>query len=555
MKSQKQPKKWIGRAFLSGLDDLAYLAVVVVIVVFANALLKDVGHLRWDLTAEKLYTLTDASKAFVRDLPGPVQVKAFFSEGLQAPDHNLAQRVEDLLSEYAASSGGKFSYEIVFPKDEDDEEQARGFGVEKVAVGQRDRDQVGLRLVYKGIALSYGDKLEVISEVRGTDNLEYALTKAMMNLVHERPRTIGVVQGFGGPADMPPFMDSLREAFQEIYGKLIQARGINLAEVTEIPDDVDALVVLNVQETMSEAAKVALDQFLMRGKSVGVFQSPTKQEQQLAQMQLRVTTDHGLRPLLEHYGVLLHSDLLLDRQKNLVGLEVSARGMAQVSIPSLPILPGLNKENIMTKDFDAVVFPFSGTVGVSDALLRSDAVMVTLLIESADTAVTRPAVGDTRWETLMRPSEDEQPGPHMVAVAVDGRFTSAYAETWPEDVVKPQSYRAASEDGARLLVVANGEFMLVNPRIGYGPEFARFGVHFFLNTMDWLVQDEALIRIRGKGMPRILEPVDKETQRWLQFANIAGVPLGIVLLGIAWFGVRWWRRKRIALYFQGAERG
>jgi ABC-type uncharacterized transport system involved in gliding motility auxiliary subunit len=237
----------------------------------------------------------------------------------------------------------------------------------------------------------------------------------------------------------------------------------------------------------------------------------------------------------------------------MVGLEFTSQGIAEVSIPTLPMLTGINRENILTKNLDAMVLPFSGSLELTEDALSASELRVSKLIESAESAVSRPAMGDLKLESLMTPSEDEQAGPLLLAVSLDGVFESAYAESLPEGMSKPDGFKARSESGARILVVSNGEFMFANPRIGYGNEVARFGVLFFLNSMDWLVQDEALIRIRSKGVPRMLEPVDLKTQRWLQLANVVGIPFGVVMLGLIAWGLRVLRRMRIEDRFTGRK--
>ncbi|MDX9724004.1 MAG: GldG family protein, partial [Myxococcota bacterium] len=412
--------KSLKRAFRTGLDDLLYLASVVVIVILVNAFLRGEGSLRVDLTEEGLYTLTPSTEDFVRDLPGKIQIKAFFSEGLQAPDHNLAQRVEDVLVDFEAASEGKLSYEIIFPDEEseEDEELAKGFGIEKVAIGHRDKNQVGLRLVYKGIAFVYGDKQEVINDVNASD-LEYQITKALKNLVKTKDHKIGVLQGFGGPGADPQFLPSLQQAFESVYGGLILAEGVDLSTQDAIPSDIDALLILNVQEAVSAQAKMAIDQFLMQGKSVALFQSPSAADPRMQQLPFRMPIEHGLDELFEKYGVRLKQDLVLDREKNMVGLEFTSQGIAEVSIPTLPMLTGINRENILTKNLDAMVLPFSGSLELTEEALNASELRVSKLIESADSAVSRPAMGDLKLESLMTPSEDEQAGPLLLAVSLD----------------------------------------------------------------------------------------------------------------------------------------
>jgi ABC-type uncharacterized transport system involved in gliding motility auxiliary subunit len=100
----------------------------------------------------------------------------------------------------------------------------------------------------------------------------------------------------------------------------------------------------------------------------------------------------------------------------------------------------------------------------------------------------------------------EELGPRTIAVAV----TPAEGET----------------DG-RLVVVgdvtfAEGQFMQGNPA----------NLIFLANSIDWLAQDEALIRIRSKDRtpPTFLFSSDL-TQSTMKWSNLLGVPLLFVLIG------------------------
>lgn len=539
------------RALRSGLDDILTLVALIAIVVIVNAILHGYSRIRLDLTEDELFTLSQASKDIAKDLPGEVQIKAFFSEGLQAPDHNLSQRVDDLLAEYEAASEGKLQYEIIFPKDEDGEEVAEGYGIKKIAVGQQDRNQVGLRLVYKGIALVYGDKQEVIAQVNDDGRLEYELSKTLKALVTDDFKKVGFVSSSGGPAGDPKFIGSVQNAFQNIYGKLVQVEAIDLSTLTEVPPDFDALVMLSLQDPVTPAAQFAIDQFLMSGKSVALFQNPSSKDPRMPQLPFRQPIPHGLGGLFESYGVKLNNDLILDRERNVVGIGLSQRGLVQVSYPSLPVLTGINQDSILANRIDAVVFPFSGSLELTDEILRASDVQVTKVIESADSAVIRKDVSDLALEKLMEPSADEEPGPALAAVTIQGAMKSHFAEGPPEGIAEPAGgLRKVAAPSARILVVSNGEFLFPDNRIGYTGEYAQLGGMFFLNSMDWLVQDESLISIRNKGLPRLLEPVDEHTQRMLQFVNIAGIPFGVLLLGMGWFTLRTYRKRRIEASFR-----
>jgi len=81
---------------------LALLAILIAV----NILLSRV-RVRTDLTEEKLYTLSEGTRAVLKSLDGPVTLKFFFSGGapeVPMPLKNFARQVEDLLKEYEVAS-------------------------------------------------------------------------------------------------------------------------------------------------------------------------------------------------------------------------------------------------------------------------------------------------------------------------------------------------------------------------------------------------------------------------------------------------------------------
>ena len=65
---------------------------------------------RMDLTAGKLYSISDVSKTVVSTLKEPLTINVFFTKNLPAPHNSTERYLHDLLSEYAASANQNFNY-------------------------------------------------------------------------------------------------------------------------------------------------------------------------------------------------------------------------------------------------------------------------------------------------------------------------------------------------------------------------------------------------------------------------------------------------------------
>ena len=88
---------------------------------------------------------------------------------------------------------------------------------------------------------------------------------------------------------------------------------VPLGGVEGVPNNVDVLWEIGPQEPLSPRALYQLDQFLLRGGSLGVFITNSKADMRSLKPQ---NLFHGMEPLLGHYGVQVNRDLLVDRVNN-----------------------------------------------------------------------------------------------------------------------------------------------------------------------------------------------------------------------------------------------
>ena len=101
------------------------LALVLLIVVLVNLIASQMP-LRWDATAEGLYSLSDGTKTLLSDLENNVVIKVFYTDDIpNLPGHikTFAGRTLDFLSEYEHVSGGKVTVEQYNPKPDSEEEE------------------------------------------------------------------------------------------------------------------------------------------------------------------------------------------------------------------------------------------------------------------------------------------------------------------------------------------------------------------------------------------------------------------------------------------------
>ena len=149
-------------------------------------LLNLVGYrafVRFDLTAPKSYSLSKASKTVVKNLETPLSVRVFFSDGLPSTYSNVYQYVKDILVEYKGAANKNFSVSYMDMSKAENEELARDLGIQQVQIQEIKNNEVGLKQVYMGLAIAYGDDIEIMNPVQTSDGFELEFTTRVSKMI------------------------------------------------------------------------------------------------------------------------------------------------------------------------------------------------------------------------------------------------------------------------------------------------------------------------------------------------------------------------------------
>jgi ABC-type uncharacterized transport system involved in gliding motility auxiliary subunit len=177
-----------------GASTLVLVAVAFVIaVIVSNQLFTGA---RVDLTENQLYTLSDGTKRILRKVDEPINLYFFYSDQATAGAPSLrdyANRVREMLEEFATVSRGKVRLSVIDPLPfSEEEDQAAQFGLQEVRLAATTDP------VYLGLAgtNSIGDE-ETISffQPDRETTLEYDLAKLVSTLAEPERKTVGLLSG------------------------------------------------------------------------------------------------------------------------------------------------------------------------------------------------------------------------------------------------------------------------------------------------------------------------------------------------------------------------
>ncbi len=480
---------------------------------------------RIDLTEDQRYTLSQVGREIVGDLEKPLITRIFFTSELEAPFNNHEQAVREKLEELRAWSGGRMELQFIDPTgDRGAIEEAQRFGIQPLPYKFQSKDRLEVKKVFMGVSFVYGDRQATADMLTSIDTLEYELLRAILSVTEppEDRRSIGLLQGNGEP-DLSRFpgtnpLGQLRDRLSQSYDLM----NITLGGDEGVPEQVDALLVIGPQQSVTDRAQYQIDQFIMRGGSALFFVAGTKPD--FRTMRAEVVR-HDLNALLGHYGVVLSKATLVDRKNNeKMPLPVQI-GMRRTTIslpyPLLPTTTAINRQSRVVRLIDRAVLPFASPVSLAEEMPQG--VDGEVWIETMPACNAANGLVHIGHDAFQAPPYGEDAGPHPVAVAVKGRLSSFFAQ---RDIPAPAGQDAAPDDPLSKIVDGDPTRLVV---VG-SADFVANNLPFVQNSLDWLLEDDALIDVRSRqaNLDLLEAPEPGKVLAWK--TGIVGLPLLVLLL-------------------------
>jgi ABC-type uncharacterized transport system involved in gliding motility auxiliary subunit len=212
---------------------LIYLVVVILANVAGITL-----FFRLDLTANKIYSISEASQEVVGTLSEPLTVKVFFTRDLPAPYNNVERYLQDLLQEYAIYANKFFNYRFynVSAEEGDLPDQTRenqalanNYGIHPIQIQVVEKDEVKFQRAYMGLVMIHGDLIERIPTITSGEGLEYQLTTTILKMNNKISALLGLPQKI----DIKLFLSSSLEGVAPHMG---------IRNLSEIPREVEGIV-------------------------------------------------------------------------------------------------------------------------------------------------------------------------------------------------------------------------------------------------------------------------------------------------------------------------
>ena len=182
------------KRFRYGSNTVVVIAFIIGILVLVNYL-STRRFLRADLTEDKRYTVSKATKNVIKGLDDIVTITAYFSTE-PAEVNRIRRDIRDVLDEFDAFSQ-KLKIKFIDPGEFDDtqKQELRFKRIPEVPINVVQKDKAVIANVYMAISVGYSGQEEVLPVVRSTSNLEYELTSTILKVTTKEAKTIGFLTG------------------------------------------------------------------------------------------------------------------------------------------------------------------------------------------------------------------------------------------------------------------------------------------------------------------------------------------------------------------------
>jgi len=491
-------EKLTGRAAIAGLNMAISITIFLAIAVFLEMILVK-NSTRFDLTEAKKYSLASKSIQVAEGLTEPIHLQYLVNPSMPG----ATMEANDLMELYKRYSK-HITTETIDPQEEPEKVQALG------AVS------VNTLYVRKG---EKGEQHEKVSPITEND-----LTNAILKIVGGRDRVVYFTTGHKErPLEGTDNRDGLAGMKMVLEEDGYEAKELQLFTQQSVPEDAVAVVIAGPQSPFLEAELTSLKNYLTYGGKVLALIDPE--------------TESGLEKFLEeNYGVLLGSNWILENNPLMQMFGGSPVAPAVSTYESHPIVDAFKGAAT------AVPFNIARSVNKADELPEG-----VEIVEFAKTSENSWKETDIQGiKTTGRAGFDEgvdEMGPVSIAIALskpaEERISDATDTEKTEDEssvseeTDPNVEELDQEPEIRLVVFGDSDFAT--------NAYYRNSMDLFMNSINWLAQQEDLISIRPKdhsGQPITVNPVEAN---FLMYSSMIILPGIMLILGIV-VGVR--RRMR-----------
>jgi ABC-2 type transport system permease protein len=532
-------------------------------------------YFRIDLTSEKRYTLTKATRDILRNLDNEIFIQVYLEGEMPIGFKKMRRAAKELLDEFRLYSGKRVNYEFINPAKSTDQNvrnevfgELHNKGLNPTNVQSRD-DEGGRsqKVIFPGAIVNYNGMEMVVNLLKNNpalassqnlnnsiEGLEYEFIHAIKNISTDTIYKIAFIEGHGELNEY-----QVGDITMELSRYYNIDRGV-IGGKPGILNDYAAIIVAKPMKTFSEEDKFVIDQYIMNGGGVlwliDAIRIDLDSLEQTGET-VGLIEQLNLDDQLFKYGVRINPNLIQDIQCAMITIKTALVGQQPQYLPApwlyFPLLIP-SDDNPVSKNINLVRSEFANvldTVGGGGKLAK------TILLQSTkDTRVVNAPIL-IRLEDIRDPPPEREFNKSFqpVAVLLEGEFESVFKNRIIRQFFKDQEveFRDYSVPN-RMIIISDGDIIrnevsiradrIIPLPLGQDRLTQQtFGnKDFILNAIHYLVEETGLVEIRSRELTlRLLDSkkIKNERLKW-QLINTVLPVLILVLFGL----LNWYLRKK-----------
>ena len=303
-----------------------YVTIYIIAFILVNLISMN-WFIRFDLTDNKMYSLSDSSKQTIEKINDPLTIDLYFSDDLPGQLQNNKRFVQDLLEEYSAYSNNVNFYFV--KNDENFNSKAQADGIQSQDVQVIDNDEISFKTIFMGMKIRYNGKSEVIQLLGVNTGLEYMLTKSIKKLTENKETIIGIVKA--------GTKEHKNENLNTILGERFNIK--NNVLLNDISNELNLLIVNGIEGDLSGEEITGLLDYINSGGKILLAQGRIKPD---IQTQQGTIIESNIFNILDSLGLQIEPNLILDKNcKQLMARQQTGMFSIQRQI-DYPFIPSIN---------------------------------------------------------------------------------------------------------------------------------------------------------------------------------------------------------------------
>jgi gliding-associated putative ABC transporter substrate-binding component GldG len=519
---------------------------------------------RIDLTEEKRYTLSNATKNVLTQLESDVQITIYLDGELPPAFKLMQKRLAEMLVEFQQYSGSRLKFNFIDPKVDLKDPNSQKFvyelvqkGIQPTNILMNEGGKKSEKMIFPGAVIqckgqevgfiflkgALGTSSEGMID-QSIEGLEYEFITRIKDLSKKKRQKIGIV--------LPSKIEENATEFSEILKARYDVYQLKKNDLVTPLKNLDLIILLKPDSIFSDKQKLALDQYVVNGGKILVFidkvQVNTNEIGQDTDISFAVETN--LDDLFFRWGFRVNNELVQDLQSGAMPIVTGNMGN-QANTQLLPwpyyiVATQFGKHEIV-KNSGPLILYYANSIDTVKAV----GIKKTPLVLSSNYNKVVKAPLKINLETVKKDFDPAafQNKPKIIALLNEGKFISLYRNRLTKEEASKIEFKEQNKEG-KVLVVADANicFNETNKNqilpLGFDKYLnKRFSnADFLQNSLNYLLDSEGIIKTKLKELK--YRPLDKlkvknEKTKW-QLINII-LPLGLLLLmGIVFV----WSRNR-----------